>query len=93
MHCSTDSQQTWLKPYIENLLQRYPESVISNVLASRRSFAAYQADPVGFCEATFGETYTDDVKAMMESVRDNPVTIAKSANATGKTHGAARVAA
>lgn len=29
---------------------------------------------------------------MMESVRDHPVTIAKSANATGKTHGAARVA-
>lgn len=28
----------------------------------------------------------------MESVRDNPVTIARSANATGKTHGAARVA-
>lgn len=28
----------------------------------------------------------------MASVRDNPITIAKSANATGKTHGAARVA-
>lgn len=28
----------------------------------------------------------------MESVRDNPVTIAQSANATGKTHGAARAA-
>lgn len=28
----------------------------------------------------------------MESVRDNPVTIAKSANATGKTHAAARIA-
>ena len=28
----------------------------------------------------------------MESVRDNPITIAKSANATGKTHAAARVA-
>lgn len=93
MHCSTDSQQTWLKPYIANLLQRYPESVISNVLAARQSFSAYQADPVGFCESTFGETYTDDVKAMMESVRDNPVTVAKSCNAGGKTHAAARVAA
>jgi hypothetical protein len=28
----------------------------------------------------------------MESVRDNPISIAKSSNATGKTHGAARVA-
>jgi len=39
-----------------------------------------------------GESYTDEVKALMESVRDNPVTIGKSANAVGKTHGAARVA-
>jgi hypothetical protein len=28
----------------------------------------------------------------MESVRDNPITIARSANATGKSHGAARIA-
>ena len=55
-------------------------------------FAEYQNDPVGFGERVLGETYTDDVKRMMKSVRDNPVTIAKSANATGKTHGAARVA-
>lgn len=38
------------------------------------------------------ERYTSEVKTLMESVRDNAVTIAKSANATGKTHGAARVA-
>jgi len=55
-------------------------------------FTKYQKDPVGFGEQVLGEAYTDDVKSMMESVRDNPVTIAKSANATGKTHGAARVA-
>ena len=67
--------------------------MIENALSSAASFEAYQGDPVGFCESTFGEIYTDDVKAMMESVRDNPVTVAKSANATGKTHGAARVAA
>lgn len=52
----------------------------------------YQDDPVGFGEQVLGESYTDDVKCLMESVRDHPVTIAKSANATGKTHGAARVA-
>ena len=67
--------------------------MIENALTTAASFEAYQGDPVGFCESTFGEIYTDDVKAMMESVRDNPVTVAKSANATGKTHGAARVAA
>jgi hypothetical protein len=55
-------------------------------------FAQYQSDPVGFGEKELGEVYTDDVKQLMESVRDNPITLAKSANATGKTHGAARVA-
>lgn len=48
-------------------------------------------DPVGFGEA-LGEHFTDDVKCMMESVRDHPVTIAKSANAVGKSYSAARVA-
>lgn len=52
----------------------------------------YADDPVFFGEHVLGEKYTDDVKAMMLSVRDNPVTIAKSANATGKSHGSARVA-
>jgi hypothetical protein len=66
--------------------------VVESALSVSAAFESYQGDPVGFCETTFGETYTDDVKKMMESVRDNPVTIAKSANQTGKSHGAARVA-
>lgn len=55
-------------------------------------YTQYQDDPVGFCEDILGETLTDDVKEMMESVRDNPVTVAMSANATGKSHGSSRVA-
>lgn len=55
-------------------------------------YEKYQPDPVGFCEHILKETYTDEIKVLMESVRDNPVTVAMSANATGKTHGAARVA-
>lgn len=39
-----------------------------------------------------GEHLTEDVKAIAESVRDNPVTIAKSATDVGKTHCAARLA-
>ena len=54
-------------------------------------FSQYQADPVGFGEQILGEAFTDDVKKLMESVRDNPITLAKSANAVGKTHAAARV--
>ena len=55
-------------------------------------FSHYQANPVSFGEEVLKESFTDDVKALMNSVRDYPITIAKSANATGKTHGAARVA-
>ena len=54
-------------------------------------FTQYQGDPVAFGEQVLGETFTDEVKALMESVRDHSVTIAKSPNAVGKTHGAARV--
>jgi len=57
-----------------------------------KPFSDYQNDPVGFGTEVLGETYIDDVKAVMESVRDNPITIAKSANAVGKSHGAARIA-
>jgi len=75
-----------------DLESRFPENVIENVLDSNVSYEEYQDDPVGFGEDIFREKYTDDVKAMMESVRDNIITVAKSANQTGKTHGAARVA-
>jgi len=82
-----------VRQYAQNLAALFPKSVIERALTEVASLEAYQDDPVRFCEDQFGETYTDDVKAMMESVRDNSVTIAKSANATGKTHGAARTGA
>ena len=81
-----------VRQYAQNLAALFPRSVIEHALTEVASIEAYQGDPVGFCVDHFGETYTDDVKAMMESVRDNSVTIAKSCNAVGKTHGAARVA-
>lgn len=59
---------------------------------NERDFSRYQGDPVGFSVDLLGESLTDDVKLLMESVRDNQITVAKSANATGKTHAAARVA-
>jgi len=68
---------------VERIDRRVGESV---------NFKQYQTDPVGFGEEILGERFTDDVKVMMESVRDNIITLARSANAVGKTHGAARVA-
>ena len=84
---STDSR---IGLYYEELLASINEYYGTG---DNENFSEYQNAPVTFGEEVLGETFTDDVKAMMESVRDNPVTIAKSANATGKTHGAARVAA
>jgi len=63
-----------------------------SVMKSKQSYLQYADNPVGFCKDILGETLTDDVIAMMESVRDNIVTVAVSSNATGKSHGAARVA-
>ena len=67
-------------------------SSIDQGLDSSNGFIEYQADPVGFGEQVLGENYTGEVKALMESVRDYPITIAVSATGTGKTHAAARVA-
>lgn len=44
-----------------------------------------------FCKTEFDEVYTDDIIKVMNSVDENEVTIAKSGNQTGKTHGAARI--
>ncbi len=55
-------------------------------------FQHYQDDPVGFGQDVLGDSFTEEVKVLMESVRDFPITIARSANATGKTHAAARIA-
>jgi hypothetical protein len=55
-------------------------------------YRQYQEDPVRFGQDVLGETFTEEVKALMDSVRDYPITVARSANATGKTHAAARVA-
>jgi hypothetical protein len=52
----------------------------------------YEKDPASFCRDIFGETYTDDVIKVMQSVLSNRVTIARSGNATGKSHAAARIA-
>jgi hypothetical protein len=85
------SQKTTPSEFAQKCVNLFPKEEIQEAVNSI-DFPKYQNDPVGFGEQVLGETFTDDVKKLMESVRDNPITIAKSANATGKTHGAARVA-
>lgn len=75
----------------KKLVNLFPRKQVDEVIGNHVYFK-YAEDPIGFGEKILGETYTDDVKKLMESVRDNIVTIAKSANGTGKTHAAARIA-
>lgn len=60
---------------------------------STDEYSDYQDDPVGFTTTALGERLTPDLEAILESVRDNIITVAQSANAVGKTFVAARAAA
>jgi len=54
------------------LLDRLLNSLDAHLgVDSEQDFEKYKDDPVGFCEEVLGETLTDDVKRLMESVRDN----------------------
>lgn len=55
-------------------------------------YQRYENAPVKFGNEVLGEQYTQDVEAIFQSVRDHQVTIARSSNAVGKTHAAARIA-
>lgn len=55
-------------------------------------FRRYADDPLGFIEGVLGWKLTEDIKRVVTSVVANPVTIARSANAVGKSHGAANIA-
>lgn len=72
------------------ILSRTPKETLTDFIFDNK-YTKYHDNPVGFCEEVLGDILTDDVKRMMESVRDNVVTIAISANATGKSHGAGRI--
>lgn len=74
------------------LYEQLSDSINQEFGTEKETFSKYQDDPVGFGEQVLGETFTDEVKVLMESVRDNPVTVAQSSNAVGKTHCAARIA-
>ena len=55
---------------------------------SEEDYTKYQQDPVGFAKDVLDIEVTEDVATMLESVRDNRITIGRSATGTGKSHGA-----
>lgn len=55
------------------------------IKANISQYSQYQTDPARFGVEVLGDKFTPDVEAVMRSVYANPVTIAQSANATGKS--------
>jgi hypothetical protein len=74
----------------EKLLERNQKIALG--INGHSAYPQYQGDPIAFCDKVFGQKFTEDAQAVLRSVRDHTVTIAKSANATGKTHCAAYLA-
>lgn len=60
----------------------------AELIESKGRYLDYADDPVRFAKEVLGIELTEDVKAMLESVRDNRITVARSATGTGKSHGA-----
>jgi hypothetical protein len=87
-----DQFQLSIKPSrnaFEGLINQVVEGLSED--SNEIDFSKYDC-AIEFGEEVLGEFYTDDVKELMRSVRDNVSTIGKSANATGKSHAAARIA-
>jgi len=84
------SQNPWLEAAAQEAWDRAKKQIDASQYHT--GYTKYKDDPVGFVEDLIGDHFTDDVKLIAESVRDNPVTIAKSATDIGKSHCAARIA-
>lgn len=76
----------------ERWIRDFGTDEIRRFLESNKDYTEYQDDPVGFIETEMGISLTDDIKILAESVRDNQITVARSATGTGKSHGAAAIA-
>ncbi len=77
---------------VENIIRSYSDEDINEAL-SEVDYSDYLTDPVGFCEGPMKQVLTDDIRKMMVAIRDNPITVAVSANAVGKTFAAALMSA
>ena len=84
--------QSLISSIKSELYDQLLSSIDQKFEAGGKEFAVYQNDPVGFIKNEMGITLTPDVSLMAESVRDNRVTVARSATGTGKSHGASAIA-
>ena len=74
-------------PFLGIMAQDALSASIKRMMAfqTMTRFIKYQKDPIGFCKEVLGVTPTEDCEKVLLSVRDNPVTVVKSANGVGKT--------
>jgi hypothetical protein len=75
----------------QQLLSVFPQDHIDEWREANK-YIRYQEDPVAFGEKELKEVYTEDIKRMMLSVRDNRCTVAISATGTGKSFSAGSLA-
>ena len=75
------------------MLQNWDSKILKEVIQEvPNNYSKYRDDPIGFGEQVLGETYTSDLKKILESVRDNETTLARSCNGPGKTFIASTIA-
>lgn len=75
------------------LLERLKKTPTQKSRSTRQQLPeSYKLDPCGFIEKELGSQLTEEQRDVCNSVRDNTVTIVKSANSVGKTYDAARIA-
>lgn len=79
-----------LRRRLQNLSDADIEALYDEVFGS--GYARYADDPVRFGIEVLRESYTDDVSALIRSVVTHRRTIARSANAVGKSHAAGAAA-
>lgn len=88
MNMGNVTQTAWMNKMAREAI----EEAKKRAHKQRVEYARFRADPVAFGQELLGDVYTDDVKELMRSVARNTITVARSANATGKTFSAARLA-
>lgn len=82
---------SYIDKLTDNIFSAYELDQIEEMIATV-DVNLYANDPIGFCEKVFHQYPSRDIKRMFETVMENPITVAVSANATGKTWGAAIMA-
>jgi len=77
--------------YARQLVEYFGADAVSEALSGDTDYSMYRENPAGFVKEVMGITLTDDIIRLAESVRDNRITVARSATGTGKSHGASAI--